>query len=134
MKHRTAHRTPDRATRKDENEMKMLEKMVLAAIKEHNNEDEDGYLTQFNHKIRLVSMGPDRERGAHWDTTHNEYPNEDKGDYETCNVIDDAALRLAVKCKFKPVNEFDDNVVKYEVDLFSNGEITIYFDGTEYAA
>lgn len=114
--------------------MKMLEKMILTAIKKHNNEDSDGYLTQFNHKIRLVSMGPYRERGAHFDTTHNEYPNEEQGDYVTCNVIDDAALRLIVKCSFKPVNSFDDNLVKYEVILYSNGEVGIYFDGTEYAA
>lgn len=113
--------------------MKMLEKMILTAIKEHNNEDSDGYLTQFNHKIRLVKMGPDTKRGAHVDHYHNEYPGEAKGDY-TAVRVDDPGLRLAVECSFKPANEYDPNRVKYEVVLYSTGDIAIYFDGLDYAA
>ena len=106
----------------------------VIAISERNSNDSDGYFQQFNKSLKLLSMAPDRRRGAHFDTYHNEFPNEAQGDYETCNRIDDAALRLAVKCSFKPANKYDNNVVLYEVVLYSNGEMSVYFDGTAYKA
>lgn len=112
--------------------MTILQQAILKAIKMHNTEREG--LEGFNKSIKLISTEQDAKRGAHGDTYHYEYPNKDKDDWEKCNKVDDAFLRLTVKCSFKPEHKYDNNVVIYEVMLISNGEICIYFDGTEYRA
>ena len=109
--------------------MTFMQKAIMAAIKEHNN-DPENTLAEYNKGIKLLSMEPDRKRGAHIDTWHNNW-HEDTKEFER---VDDAALRLKVKCSFKPTEKYAANVVIYEVIIYSEGTIGVYYDGEEYAA
>ena len=101
--------------------MTFMQKAVMQAIKEHNNTPENT-LECYNRGIKLLSMEPDRERGAHFDTWHNNW-HEDTREFER---VDDAALRLKVKCSFKPSEKYAANVVVYEVIIYSEGTIGVY--------
>ena len=108
--------------------MTFMQKAIMSEIKAHNNERTD--LTSYNKGIKLLSMEQDKERGAHFDTWHNVW-NEDDSTYER---VEDAGLRLKVRCGFKPAEKYAANVVIYEVAVYSEGTIAVFYDGEEYAA
>lgn len=113
--------------------MTFLEKAILAEIKENNERDD--YLVKFNKGIKLEKVGKyngeimaNRQYG---DTCHYEYPNASNGDWTSVKV-EDTYLRLSVECSYKPSNKYDNNIVMYEVYLYSCGMMVAMFDGTKY--
>lgn len=105
-----------------------LQKTVLKAIKEHNKNRE---MEELNKGIKFVEFGKyfgkdfDKPYG---DTYHCEY-NED---YSLTRRIEDAYLRLSVRCEFKPEDKEGMNCAEYEVMLISNGDIDVFFNGLEW--
>lgn len=101
--------------------------MLVKAVKAHNAPDE--YLSQFNRNMKIVSIDKyEKMGGATFDTFHMRW-HEDSKEYEK---VEDAALRLLVKFSFKPANKYDNNIVLYEVIIYSCGQLGIYFEGTDY--
>ena len=106
-----------------------MAKAIMAEIKETNaNAD---YLVCYNKGIKLISIDQNTKHGENLFTTHHNEWDEEKKEY---NRIDDIGMKLEVKCKFKPADKWENNIVIYEVVLYSDGSIRIFFDGTEYAA
>lgn len=103
------------ANTKNTQGMTLLQSAILAEIKIHNCDDE--YLAQFNRNIKFLSM----ER----------YIKDGYDEYTICYNGDSMAKYL-VKCSFKPAEKYGNNVVKYMVNIYSDGSVGIYFDGTEY--
>ena len=116
--------------------MTIFEKAIFQAIKEHNSSEERrADLEMYNKGIKFLSMTPaSGSRTPYGDTFHYVYPNKDQDDWKTCVKVEDVYMRLEVKCKFRPVEKYENNVVMYEVLVISSGEIVVYFDGTEYQA
>lgn len=111
--------------------MTFIEKAVFEAIKRSNEERSP----EFNKGIKFLSMGKysgniDSER-QYGDTWHNEYPNRDQDDWDTCVRVDDTYLRTTVECKFKPEDKWQNDIAIYEVLIYSNGHAVVYFDGTK---
>lgn len=104
------------ANTKNTQGMTLLQSAILAEIKIHNCDRE--YLTQFNKSIRFLSMG--------------RYIKEGYKEFAVC-YGGYTMTKYLVKCSFKPKNKYDDNVVKYMVNIYSDGTMGIYFDGTEFA-
>ena len=92
-------------------------KAIIKEVKAHNIESDE--LKEFNKGIKFVSMTPYNKEG---------YEN-----YVMCsNGV--SLTRYELKCQFKPEHKFDNNIVKYQVNVYSDGTVGFYFDGTEYAA
>ena len=92
-------------------------KSIIKAVKEHNAEREG--LTEYNKGIKFLSMTPYNKPG-----------------YENFVICHDgeSLTRFELKCSFKPEHKYDNNIVKYQVNVYSGGTIVFYFDGTEYAS
>lgn len=95
--------------------MTAIEKAIFTLIKKHNEKDE--YLKQFNKGIKFASMG--------------RYIKEGYEEFVICSD-GDSLTRYEAKCFFTPAIKGDNNVVKYQVNMYSDGSISLYFDGTEY--
>lgn len=91
-----------------------MDKMLTALVKEHNKEYD---LEKYNKAIKFFSMSL--------------YNHEGYDNYTMCS--DGTWLtRYEVKFTFKADDKWDDNIVKYQVNIYSNGKIHFYFDGTEW--
>ena len=102
-------------------ELTIMQKAIMTAIKKNNSERE---LEWFNKGIKFMSMGRYIKEGyqEHVITGFNNTVN---GEYASLT-------RYEVKCTFKPADKWEDNIVKYQVNIYSDGTMGIYFDGTEW--
>lgn len=101
-------------------ELTIMQEAIMKAIKKHNTDD----LAKYNKGIKFVSMGRYLHEG------YEEYVitgYKDKAEKENLSIV-----RYEVKCSFKPEKKYDDNIVRYEVILYSDGSHAIFFDGTSY--
>lgn len=94
--------------------MTNIQKAILADIKAHCTECD--YCGKFNKGLRFLSMRPY--------TKTNSF-----------TVMSDGTelIKYEVKCKFSAA-KYENNVVVFMVNLYSDGTTGIYFDGTEYQA
>lgn len=102
-------------------ELTIIQEAIMKAIKQHNNNER---LIKFNKCIRFESMGRYIHKG------YEEYVitgYKDKSGKENISLT-----RYEVKCSFKPEKKYDDNIVKYEVIIYSDGTIGVLYDGTSF--
>ncbi len=93
--------------------MTNLQKFITSEVKAHNKERE---LEQFNKGLKFLSMEMYNKEG---------YEN-----FVLCSSGHTMA-RYEVKFTFT-AKKYENNVVKYMVNIYSDGSMGIYFDGTEY--
>lgn len=96
--------------------MTTLQKAIFSEIKKHINEAD--YLMEYSKGIKFESM--------------DRYQKEGYEEYVICSG-GVSLTRYEVKCRFKAL-KYEDNIVVFMVNVYSDGEIGIYFDGTEYVA
>ena len=104
-------------------ELTILQKAIMQAIKKYNASKED--LERFNKGIKFKSMGR---------YLHRNYEEYVITMFENLTNVDEfvSMVKYEVKCYFKPANKGDNNIVKYMINIYSDGSMGIYFDGTEY--
>lgn len=91
--------------------MTAIQKAIFTEIKTHNaNYD---YLSEYNKGIKFVSMG-----------RYN------RDEFTVCSD-GNTMVKYLIKCRFK-APKYENNVVIYMVNIYSDGSMGIYFDGTEY--
>ncbi len=92
-----------------------MQEMLTKAAKAHNKEFE--YLERFNRGLRFKSM-----------TLYN------KKGYENIVECSDGVtlVRYELKFYFKADDKYDNNIVKYMFNMYSDGTCGFYFDGTEW--
>lgn len=89
-----------------------MTKAIINLIKKHNNDRAE--LAAYNKGIKFLSMKL-----------------KDGENFIKCcdgNVL----TKYEVRCKFKPANKWDNNVVIYQFNMYSNGDHGFYFDGTAF--
>lgn len=84
---------------------------IMNLLKKHNKESE--YLAKYNKGIKFLSMEQKDEP------------------IECCDGT--ILTKYELKCSFKPEQKYDNNIVKYQFNFYSNGDHGFYFDGTEYS-
>ena len=89
----------------------MFKEFLVKAVKKHQSESE--YLTQFNKSVKFRSMEA-IENGTVkcWDGT--------------------ILTKYKVSFTFKPEHKYDNNIVWYQFNQYSNGDYGFYYDGTSY--
>ena len=95
--------------------MTILQKAIFAEIKAHNADRAED-LGRFNTGIKFESMTRYNKPGYQ--------------DFVVC-YSGETLTRYEVKCRFK-APKYENNIVKYMVNVYSDGTTGIYFDGTEY--
>ena len=90
-----------------------MKNAILKAIKANNVKYEN---ESFNKGIKLENLEPYNKPG-----------------YENFTVCYDGntLTRFKATCIFK-ARKYENNVVFYQVNVYSNGAIEVYFDGTSY--
>lgn len=86
-------------------------------IKNHLKESGNEYLKAYADGIKFYDMG------RYIKTGYNEFT-------ECCDGT--TMVKYRVRTKFKTKFKFDNNTVDWMVNIYSDGTIGIYFDGTEY--
>ena len=96
--------------------MTTLQKAIMTEIKAHIKDRFDT-LGEYGKAIKFHSMG--RYDGIEGD------------DFAIC-FDGNSMVSYKVECTFKPAKKWDNNLVIFKVNLYSNGDMGIYFDGTSY--
>lgn len=91
----------------------MFAEMMTKAVRKHNTERE--YMAKFNKGLKFQSMAL---------IDGKEAVKCSDGNTMTC---------YNVKFSFK-AGKFENNIVNYEVALYTDGSMSIYFNGTSYEA
>lgn len=110
-------------------ELPFMQQAIMAEIKKHNTDVEG--LNEYNKRIEFISSEPyesqlDKETfGRTWFFEWDE----DKKEYER---IDQAYMKLLVRCKFKPIEKGERDIVKYKVFIYSDGNMTVLYDGSDW--
>lgn len=93
----------------------MMQDAIVKMVRAHNKERD---LERFNKGLKFHSMNLYNKEG-----------------YENVVVCHSGVTmtRYELKLRFK-AGKYEDNIVKYMFNMYSNGECGFYFDGTEYEA
>lgn len=101
--------------------MTILQSALLTEIKLHNV---DRNMPEFNKSIKFLEMG-----------LYSNYNPYCADVVENCYNDPNLMLtRYYVKISFKPKHKYDDNIAVYQVNVYSDGHVMIYFHNTTYKA
>lgn len=110
--------------------MTIIQNAIMTAIKEHiksrTNDPGCNDWEAFLKGMKFVNMTYDHERGAQ--TMCAFQATEEHPEYDDMSLS-----RYTVKTRFKAA-KYENNVAVWQVNIYSNGDIAIYFDGTTYDA
>lgn len=94
--------------------MTFFQKAIIQEIKE-NNANSD-YLNKYNRGLKFEKMNAYKKNGLNT--------------YTVCSS-GECLVRYEVICKFKPETKWDNDIVIYQVNVYSDGTMSVYFDGTK---
>lgn len=100
-----------------------MQKAIMTEIKKNNTDS--AYLNQYNKGIKFEHMS------RYIDENYKEYTITSYTDENGENV---SMTKYMVECRIKPIHRHGNNIVKYMVNVYSDGTMTVYFDGTDYKA
>ena len=98
--------------------MTHLEKAIFNEIKDHLEEEGREYLKDYKNGIKFLDMG--------------RYIKENYQEFSVLHGGKYTMIKYKVRTLFKPEIKYANNCVDWMVNIYSDGTMGIYFDGTEY--